>query len=88
MPSPAPPLTRSRVDFVEVSIQRDGDGSYWDGDSWEAGETFVLASGTASWTYAFADANLTDGESYTVRSRATDTATNVQAPLDSAELLV
>ena len=32
------------VDVVEVSIQRDGDGSYWDGDSWETGERFVLAT--------------------------------------------
>ena len=72
------------VDFVEVSILRDGDSTYWDGDSWETGETFILASGTTSWSYAFADANLTDGESYTVRSRATDTASNVQDPLDSA----
>ena len=72
------------VDFVEISIQRNSDSKYWDGDSWEAAETFVLASGTTSWTYVFSDINLTDGESYTVHSRATDTAGNLQDPLDSA----
>src|SRR5439155_8775293 len=41
-------------------------------------EIFNAASGAASWTYALAGSALTDGVSYTVRSRATDNAANVE----------
>src|SRR4029077_4173050 len=41
------------------------------------------ASATTSWSYAFAAGNLTNGTSYTVSSRATDTASNVQTTPDT-----
>ncbi|MCD6554886.1 MAG: Ig-like domain repeat protein, partial [Anaerolineae bacterium] len=65
----------SDVDFVDISIQRQSDGQYWNGTSWQAGEAWMRTTGTLNWQYAFAP---DDGETYTVRSRATDNAGNVE----------
>jgi len=63
---------------VQISIRRDSDGQYWSGTAFSAGttETFLGATGTTSWSYPLAASNLTDGVSYTVRAKATDTAAN------------
>jgi hypothetical protein len=66
----------SGLDVVEVSIQRNSDGFYWDGDAFldTAGiPIFDEAAGTASWTYAIA---LPADGVYTVTARATDRAGN------------
>jgi hypothetical protein len=68
------------VSKVEVSIQRSSDSQYWNGSTWQAGIAWNLASGTNSWTYSFAAANMGNGITYTVQSRATDTSSNVQDP--------
>ena len=68
---------------VKVSIQKVS-GNYWNGSSFgSAGEQLITASGTGSWTLAFAASNFAttgggDG-SYTVRVYATDNAGNTQA---------
>lgn len=68
----------SGVASVDLTIQRDSDDKYWDGDSWETSATWLLATGTTSWSYAFADTNLTTGANYTITSRATDNASNTK----------
>ena len=55
-------------------MQRLSDGLYWDGTAWAAGPAWMAA--TAGWTLPFAPVN---GESYTIQSRATDAAANVQS---------
>ncbi|MCY2989595.1 MAG: Ig-like domain-containing protein, partial [Planctomycetota bacterium] len=69
------------LDKVELSIQESGSNNYWNGSGWVSGETFVLATGTGTWIYAFAPSN---AYSYTVHSRATDLAGNVQSSLGSS----
>jgi hypothetical protein len=62
-----------------VSIKRNSDNQYWNGTAFACDtEVFNAASGTASWSYALAGGNLTDGVSYTVRSKATDNASNAE----------
>ena len=73
----------SGVNKVQVSIQRSSDNKYWDGSAWVAPSTWNDASGTTSWSYGFAAANLTNGNTYTVRSRAIDNASNTQTTPDS-----
>jgi signal peptidase I len=59
------------VTQVQVSIQQ-GAGKYWSGASFNSNpEVLFTATGTTSWTYAFAIANFTDG-TYTLRAKATD----------------
>ena len=73
------------LDKVEVSIKRDADDQYWNGTAFADGtENWRVATGTASWTLAFASGNFPGDGDYTMRVRATDTAGNVQAPLTRA----
>ncbi len=67
----------SGIASVRVSIQQ-GTGSYWDGAGFNsASEVLLSATGTTSWSYAFAPANFPTDGSYTLRVRATDNTGNV-----------
>jgi large repetitive protein len=67
----------SGVDRVQVSIQQ-GSGNYWSGSSFgSATEAFFDATGTTSWSYAFAATNFPTEGPYTIRARAIDNENNV-----------
>ncbi|MDQ3777917.1 MAG: hypothetical protein M3310_03485, partial [Actinomycetota bacterium] len=71
----------SGVAKVELSI-RQGAGNYWDGSAFASPtEVFLLASGTSSWSFPFSAASFPADGTYTIRVRATDVATNVEAPV-------
>ena len=75
------------VSSVEVSVRK-GSGNYWSGTAFDsATEVWLAASGTTSWTKAFAAAGMTDG-SYTIRARATDGTSNIDATPDSVTFSV
>ena len=67
---------------VEVLIKRATDGKYWSG-RWIADSTWLTATGTATWQYTIAADSLTDTETYTIRSRATDGSTNLETSYSS-----
>jgi uncharacterized protein YjdB len=72
----------SDVQKVEISLKRNADGLYWSGTTWVSGEVFLSTSGISDWSKTTglpAGDNLLNG-TYTVRSRATDNAGNVQTP--------
>lgn len=71
----------SGVQKVEIIIRRLNDMLYYDGSGWGASAVWLLASGTTSWSYAFAP---TPGMTYEVHSRATDNVGNVQTPPSAA----
>ena len=62
----------SGLSKVEIRIQRASDGYYWNGTTWQVDEVWNLATGTATWSYAFDP----DGGAYTVTAQATDVAGN------------
>lgn len=66
-------LTVTRVTLV---VRNTTNGTYWNGTSWQATSASVTATGTASWTYALAAGQLTNGSSYTVVATATDNLSN------------
>ena len=66
-----------------MRIQRQSDDQYWNGTSWQAAVVWLPATGTSSWSRAFAPGN----DEYTASSRATDSAGNVGA-LDNATFTV
>ena len=74
-----PGTSPSGLDKVEVAIQR-ANGQYWNGVTWQGGIVWNTASGTTSWSYGFSPAA---DDTYTVTSRATDKATNVESPSGS-----
>ncbi len=62
----------SGVAQVEVSIERESDGMFWDGaDFTSATEVLLAATGTTSWSLPLPTASLTDGD-FTIRARAED----------------
>jgi hypothetical protein len=73
----------SNLQKVEVSIRR-GSANYWNGSAFSsASQVWNVASGTSSWIYVFPAANFPADGSYTVSSRATDNALNVESPVST-----
>ncbi len=74
------------ITSVQISIFN---GShYWTGKAFSAtAQTFVTATGTATWSYSLSSSVLTSGVTYTIQSKATDAAGNVQAPLTIGKFL-
>src|SRR6185312_8742219 len=80
IPTAAITFPSAAVASDAVSIRDDTLNEYWTGAAWSApgaAETYIAAAGTTNWTYAFSNANLIDGHSYTVHATSTDDATNV-----------
>jgi len=76
--------TGSGVQKVEVSIKDTSTGKWWNGTGFTAtSQTFVLATVTTGWSLAFSASHLTAAHHYTVQSRATDNAGNVETSLTS-----
>src|SRR5207248_3201699 len=76
--------TPSGVAKVELSIQRGSDSQYWNGTSWQVGVAWNLTTTSdnwAHWSYGFGPGE----NSYTVVSRATDKATNVESAPSSPD---
>ena len=68
----------SGISVLEIAIQNSGDDSWWDGTNWFPSETWLIPYGLGTWSYSFNNNNLTDGVAYTVFSRGTDAAGNIQ----------
>ena len=67
----------SGIQKIEVSVQQ-GAGNYWNGSTFgSASQVFNVATGTTSWSYAFAATNFPTEVSYTVSVRMTDNVGNV-----------
>jgi hypothetical protein len=63
-----------QVDKVQVQIKNTTDNTYWNGTSWVATETWLDATGTASWGYFMP--SLPSDKSYTVKVKSIDKAGN------------
>jgi prepilin-type N-terminal cleavage/methylation domain-containing protein len=63
------------VSKVELAVLRTSDGAYWNGTAFSGtAETFNLAPGTSSWTYAFPASSFPAEGSYLVTVRVTNTS--------------
>ncbi|MCX6125806.1 MAG: hypothetical protein NTV34_13820, partial [Proteobacteria bacterium] len=70
--------SQAGVQKVEVQLQQGT--NYWTGATWSAIPTWLLAAGTASWTYVINDSDMNtagDAANYTLRVQVTDNAGNV-----------
>ncbi|MBI2061973.1 MAG: hypothetical protein HYT87_19710 [Nitrospirae bacterium] len=69
--------TTSGLNKVEITIS---DGlNYWNGTTFGAPITWLLAAGTTSWSYSTVP-SWASGTSYTVQSKATDNTSNAETP--------
>jgi hypothetical protein len=65
------------IKSLEVAIENTKTGSWWNGSSFSAtSQTFVPASGTATWSLGLAASNLVSGDTYSVIAEATDSLGN------------
>jgi hypothetical protein len=62
---------------VKIVIQRLSDNHYWNGTKWIDSEYWLAVNGTYSWSYD-SDVRWTTNHTYNVRSRAIDSATNIE----------
>jgi hypothetical protein len=71
---------------VELKFQKSPPGgNYWDGAGFDSGsEIWFIASGTAAWSLA-PGIPWTDGTSYRIVARASDTLNNYSAPYSTAD---
>jgi hypothetical protein len=78
----------SGVQKALISIEQ-GAGNYWNGTSFgSATEQKLTASGTTSWTLAFAASNFPADGAYTVRVYGVDNAGNTQSTATSATFTI
>jgi hypothetical protein len=68
------------VDIMEITLKRNSDNMFWNGSAWEGSESWLQASGTTSWSYTSSFPSWDNGVNYTVTSRATDAAGNMETP--------
>ncbi len=71
---------RSGVDTVEICIKQTYGDIYWDGSAWLALETWLDVVGTKEWYFEANDVRWVTDTYYTIFSRATDNAQNVEHP--------
>jgi len=65
---------------IEIAINRLTDNSYWNGTAWVPLVSWLLATGTTKWTFDSSNVFWTSGIKYSVQSRATDNASNIEQP--------
>jgi uncharacterized membrane protein len=74
------PVDGTGINKVEVAIKRLADNNYWGGSNWLTAETWLTASGTTDWSYDCSMVTWTSGKKYSIQSRCTDCADNVELP--------
>ncbi|HXU03276.1 MAG TPA: hypothetical protein VN903_20060, partial [Polyangia bacterium] len=75
----------SGLQKVEVQISDTTNSTHFDGTNFVSGATgFITATGPTPWSQTLAAAKLTTGHGYTVTSKATDNAANVESSPPSA----
>jgi hypothetical protein len=77
------PTNGSGVVKVDIAIKKVRDNSYWDGFKWVQFETWLPTTGTSEWTFDSGKIYWTSGMKYSIQTRATDNASNIEQPSDS-----
>jgi hypothetical protein len=68
---------------IEISIERLSDQYFWNGTEWQNQEYWVACSGTTQWTFDTTSVNWISEREYSITTRATDNAGNVEVPTES-----
>jgi len=73
-------ISGSELNKIEILINRLTDNNYWNGTAWVPSISWVLATGTTKWTFDSSNVLWTSGIKYSVQSRASDNASNIEQP--------
>jgi hypothetical protein len=72
------------INNVEVAIIHEtSTPEYWDGSTWMTQEEWLPVIGASLWSYNTSSVSWVSGETYIIKSRATDNAANVESPINS-----
>jgi hypothetical protein len=84
-PLAGPATSDSGPNLVEVSVEQNSSGLYWNGSSFSASsETWNPASTSDAWAHWSLNLASPPDGTYTIHSRATDASGNVESTLDAA----
>ncbi len=61
---------------VKLAIHNTTNDTYWNGTTWQAGNTSVTTSGTTSWSYNLSSTHLSSGSDYAISATSTDSASH------------
>jgi len=78
--------THSGVDSGELLLMEQGD-TYWDGSSWQSQEYWHPCAGTVTWSFDTSSVNWISEREYTVTTRATDVAGNMETPTSTTTFI-
>jgi len=73
-------LNGSGIYKVEIAIKQLNDNYYWNGSNWVTSKCWLLANGSSKWLYYSSSVPWLSDIRYSIQSRATDNATNVELP--------
>jgi hypothetical protein len=68
------------INKVEITLYHNNLNKYWTGTGWTSTQTWLLATGKASWSYNTGSISWTNTNKYHIRSRVTHNATLVENP--------
>lgn len=77
----------SCIEKVEISIIRINNGQYWSGKSWDLEKQWLTAEGTDEWTFNSSEVEWVSDKYYTVSSRVTDNAENIESSWRSVSFM-
>jgi len=75
----------SGVEADAITIFDDTDNTYWDGDSWDAGATWLSCTGTTTWSYGASGVSWNAGHNIIITLNITDDVGNVNASADTED---
>jgi hypothetical protein len=79
--------THSGVGLNEILLTDEITGDYWDGSVWQSQEQWHPTSGTERWTFDTISVNWISEREYSITTRATDNAGNVEVPTESTSFI-
>lgn len=75
--------THSGVESCELLIVDQASGDYWDGSIWQGIQQWLPSTGTTQWSFDATSVNWVSEREYSITSRSTDIAGNVEVPTQS-----
>lgn len=75
--------THAGVGLAEILLMDAMGSTYWDGSSWQSVEQWLPSTGTTQWTFDTTTVNWISEREYTITTRATDIAGNVEVPTET-----
>ncbi len=77
----------SGTEGIEIVIKRILDQRFWNGTGWQNQEHWLPSIGTTQWSFDATSVNWVSEREYSITSRATDIAGNIETPTESVTFI-